>query len=220
MIEKWIVDKKFNQHLAQADGTNKVCLIAPSSAPPRSEPGRGIGCQICRKFKFQMMQIIQISPLFIITTSCAQHTSHLPQKLAGTGMLIQNITILSHITHTWLFPSSFLFVCPIPVLDAVKAVLMLKLLLLNLFGDGQQVIIFFEYQYLGINTLSHEHLMVKWVWPPLCLTWPKLTRVHHFCQYPPSQTEPCLPALTQGSCTERKSFYIKLYVCEWGCSPC
>ena len=53
-----------------------------------------------------------------------------------------------------LFPSSFLFVCPIPVLDAVKAVWMLKLLLLDLFGDCQQVIILFEYQYLVINTFS------------------------------------------------------------------
>ena len=50
--------------------------------------------------------------------------------------------------------------------------------------------------------------MIKSLWPPLCLTWPKLTRAHHFCQYPPSQTESSLPALTQGSCTERISFYM------------
>ena len=53
-----------------------------------------------------------------------------------------------------MFPSYFLFICPLPVLDAVEAVWMIKLLLFNLFGDCQQVLIFFEYQYLLINFLS------------------------------------------------------------------
>ena len=33
VIEKWTKDKKFNQHLSQADRTNKVCYIAPSPSP-------------------------------------------------------------------------------------------------------------------------------------------------------------------------------------------
>ena len=55
-----------------------------------------------------------------------------------------------------MFPSYFLFICPLPVLDAVKAVWMIKLLLFNLFGDCEQVLIFFEYQYLLINSLGKE----------------------------------------------------------------
>ena len=125
-----------------------------------------------------MMQIIQISALFIITTSCKHHIHISASNWPERGILIQHImnfvtgiTLVTLSVTRWCC-SHFLLVCPLPVLDAVDAGGVLILLLLHLLRDCEQVVILFEYQDLLTRMMSNKvwyqrlcYLLGVWLGP-------------------------------------------------------
>ena len=119
-----------------------------------------IMCQFCRKFKFQMMQIIQIATVTFIHNredrilqfhiiifeqwpliSQAQGNFSPPLLGAGWGWWCASLgfNVLTLLT---------LSKCAISVLLAVNTVRMLKLLVINLLFNCQQIFIFTENHHL------------------------------------------------------------------------